>query len=112
MQFLVLSHTKPGATDAQVGEHIAAEIERAWSYYLTGIIRQIFARTAPAAPGAVLVIEAEQLTQAQELMDQMPLARAGLATFEVIPIGPFAPWNVLMSKIDTVVGDAKADASA
>jgi hypothetical protein len=96
MQFLVLGHGRADVPTAAMAPHLTAEAARSWRYYLDGYIRQAYFRMPPAVPGAVLVIEADGLDHARRLMDAMPLQQAGLVTFEVIPIGPFLPWDSLL----------------
>jgi hypothetical protein len=97
MQFLAQSHAQPHATVEAMTPHLTAEAAEAWRCYLDGTIRQAYFRTPPAAPGAVLIIEADSLDFAQRLVDAMPLRQAGLVTFEVTPIGPFLPWTALLA---------------
>lgn len=105
MQFLVLGNSRPGTPAAAMVPHLTAEAARSWRYYLDGYIRQAYFRMPPAVPGAVLVIEADDLDHARSLMDAMPLHQAGLVSFEVIPIGPFLPWDSLLP-----AGAAQAEA--
>jgi len=101
MKFLVQSHAQTHATVEAMTPHLVAEAAESWRCYLEGFIRQAYFRAPPAAPGAVLVVEADSLDHAQRLMDAMPLCRAGLVTFEVTPIGPFLPWAALLSTEST-----------
>src|SRR4051812_27248220 len=97
MKFLVLSHVQPDATEADMAPHLADEAATAWDLYVDGFIREAYFRTAPAAPGAALMVEADSVREAQQRVDTLPLRRAGLVRFEVIPLGPFLPWAALVS---------------
>lgn len=96
MKFLVLSHAESAATDTAVAPHLVAEATAAWHYYLDGFIREAYFRSPPAAPGAVLIVEADNAETAQQRLDTLPLRRAELVRFEVIPLGPFLPWTALL----------------
>jgi len=97
MQFLALSITGPDTDPTAMAPYLDAEAAQAWRYYLDGFIRQAYFATPPAAPRAVLVVEADSLDDAQSRLAALPLRRAGLVTFEVTPIGPFLPWAALLA---------------
>ncbi len=96
MKFLALSHPAPAATDSAIAAHLVAEATEAWRHYLDGFIREAYFRTPPATPGAALIVEADTADTAQQRLDAMPLRRAGLVRFEVIPLSPFLPWTALL----------------
>ena len=46
-------------------------------------------------PGAVLVFECDDVTEAERLVATLPMAEAGLLDFELIPLRPFMGFRAL-----------------
>lgn len=69
------------------------EVTATVQLYLAGKIDQWFVRKDK--PGVVFVINAAGAEDARALLDGLPLARAGIMKFELIPVGPLAPLAVL-----------------
>lgn len=68
------------------------EAAQVWSLYEQGIARNAWIRTD--ALGAVYVLETTPAEAALVLADQ-PIARHGLVSFEIVPVGPFIPLSLL-----------------
>lgn len=43
-------------------------------------------------------MECESLNEAQNLIDELPLIKESLIAFDLIPLGPFEPLEVLLNK--------------
>jgi muconolactone delta-isomerase len=41
---------------------------------------------SPGRPGAILILSADDISQAEDMMRHLPLAKAGLLTFELTPL--------------------------
>ena len=92
MQFLTVSRRRT--------EHFAeadfaarAEDERAQvrALYAEGFIRQIWQRGDIA--GACIVVEASSEAEVRERLDTLPLYRAGMIEFSIIPLNPYAGFS-------------------
>jgi hypothetical protein len=69
-----------------------AEAAHIWALYERGVARDVWARVD--ALGAVYVLEST-IAEAAVLMELQPLVRAGLAAFDLIPVGPFTAMSNL-----------------
>ncbi len=61
---------------------------------LTGKIDQWFAKTDGS--GAVFLMNMTDPAEAHALLEELPLGRAGMMTFEIIPLGPLWPLGLLL----------------
>lgn len=67
----------------------------AWGLYKSGFIRDIYFRQD--RPGVAIFLECDTVEEANNVMAEFPLAKAGLLTFECIPLGSFISWENLFS---------------
>src|SRR5271168_4503674 len=63
---------------------------------LAGKIDQWFAKTDGS--GAVFLMNVTDAAEARALLEQLPLGRAGMMTFEYIPMGPLWPLGLLLQE--------------
>jgi hypothetical protein len=61
---------------------------------LRGKIDQWFAKSDGS--GAVFLMNVTDAAEAHALLEQLPLGKAGMMTFELIPIGPLWPLGLLL----------------
>jgi hypothetical protein len=61
---------------------------------LAGKIDQWFAKSGGS--GAVFLMNVTDAAEAHALLEKLPLGRAGMMTFELIPIGPLWPLGLLL----------------
>lgn len=87
MKILALEHELPGATAEDFQQYARAEAARAWELHQQGIIRELYFRAD--RDEAVLVLECEDVTAAQRVVDSLPLVEQGLITFELIPLAAY-----------------------
>lgn len=95
MRFICISHQPDGADMTQLPQHLDAEVRAAWKNYASGTYREMLIRQD--APGVVLMVEAESPEAARNIVDTLPLSKAGLLAFDVIPLGPFTNWGMLFA---------------
>jgi muconolactone delta-isomerase len=70
------------------GEPLEAEAERVRRLYADGVVRRIWSRTDHS--GAVLLIEAESLDDANAALESLPLKQRGMLFVDaVIPLLPY-----------------------
>ena len=96
MKILALDKILPGATEEKIKPLLQQEARHAWESYLKEIVREIYFRKD--RPGAVLVLECASVGEARNYIDELPLVKAGLVDFELIPLGPFIPFGALFAQ--------------
>ncbi len=77
----------------QIGPHLPAELRHSWQLYKQGVFREIMFRQDH--PGVVVVMECAHVDEARGVLAELPLVKAGLIEFELIPVGPFVMWENL-----------------
>jgi muconolactone delta-isomerase len=87
MKFLAIEKEIPGVTEKQCDPYLRAEAMRAWELYQQGKIREMYFRADRAE--AILVLECENIQEAQSVISSLPLVKNGLIAFELIPLAPY-----------------------
>ena len=88
MKILALEKEVPGvATSAFTPALLKQEAARVWELQQAGVLREIYFRQDRS--DAVLILECADAAEAQRVLGTLPLVRAGLITFEVIPLKPY-----------------------
>jgi len=72
------------------------EVRDTVQLYLDGKIQQWFGRSD--GKGVVFILNCSSVADAKALTDTLPLSKAGIATFEYMPIGPLTPLRFLMGE--------------
>jgi muconolactone delta-isomerase len=76
-----------GVTPEQFAPSAAAEARRVWELYQSGIVREIYFRADRSE--AVLILECADTNEAQHVLESLPLVKAELIQFELIPLAPY-----------------------
>ncbi len=88
MKLIALEHEQPDARPLDyTPDLLAAEARRVYELQQAGVIREIHFRADRNE--AVLILECNSLDDARTALDTLPLAQAGLITFEIIPLKPY-----------------------
>ncbi len=88
MQFLAIARRRIEAfPETLIAEQLPAEAERVRELYAAGIMRTIYSRAD--VPGAVVLLEASDLAEAEAAMESLPLHRAGMLDVQIVPLRPF-----------------------
>ena len=95
MKVLCLDIPQPHATMEAYQPHMLNEVHQAWKLYKDGFIRDIYFRQD--RPGVAIIAEADSVEHAKQLLDTFPLSQANLIDWQVIPLGPFANWELLFA---------------
>jgi muconolactone delta-isomerase len=99
MRILAIERTVPGVADDRFTAEIsAAEARRAWELHQAGTIRELYFRADE--PAAVLVLECDDIAQAQSVLASLPLVQAGLIDFEVVPLRAYPGFARLFGTPD------------
>jgi len=88
---------KPGVTREQVMAIMPAEIRATVQLYLEGKIREWYARED--GRGAVFLLNARDLDEAESILESLPLANANMLDHEYIPVGPLMPLRLLLGSL-------------
>jgi hypothetical protein len=99
MKILAMEVETEGVTPEQFTPHLEAEARAVWELYQSGVIRELYFRAD--RPEAVLILECADVTEAQETLAGLPLARAGLIRFDVIPLIPYPGFARLFEKSES-----------
>src|ERR1039458_1275825 len=85
MKILALEKEVPGVNDGQFTDDILrAEARKAWELYQSGVLRELY--FTADKDEAVLVLKCESADEARRQLSELPLMRAGLIDFQVIPL--------------------------
>ncbi len=76
--------------------YLKAEAKCVWELYQSGTIRELYFRADRSE--AVLILECADVSEAQQMLASLPLAQAGLITFEVIPLVLYPGFERLFQK--------------
>jgi hypothetical protein len=87
MKILALEREVPGVSDEAFEPHLRDEAARAWELHQSGVLRELYFRDD--WPGAVLVLECEDVAAAEHVLATLPLVSKGLIQFELIPLRPY-----------------------
>ena len=87
MKILALENELPGLTTADFVPHLKDEARRIWELQQSGALREVYFTAERHT--AVLVLECSDAEAARHLLDTLPLVRAGLISFDVIPLVPY-----------------------
>lgn len=95
MKILAIDKLLPGTTMENIQPHLKDEMKVAWDHYKIGKMREMYFRQNDM--GVVLMLECDTLEEAQELIDELPLVKEKLVEFELTPLGPFEPLEILFT---------------
>lgn len=94
MRVLCLDTPLPGDNLEKYQPHLLDEVCHAWQLYKGGIVRDIYFRQD--RPGVAIIAECESVEAARQVLGEFPLSKAGLISWDVIPLGPFN-WEPLFA---------------
>jgi muconolactone delta-isomerase len=96
MKILAIEKEVSGVKDEQFTSAILRiEAERAWELHQAGIVRELYFRQDRQE--AVLVLECKDTTEAQAVLASLPLVKAGLIAFDLIPLAAYPGFSRLFS---------------
>ena len=87
MKILAIEHERPGAGTETFRPHTKAEALRAWQLYQDNVVRELYFRQDRNE--AILVLESSSVEEAQKALATLPLVKAGLIEFELVPLKPY-----------------------
>ena len=93
---LAIGHARSGVRWEHVAPYVGVEARRVWELHETDRVREFYLR-ADRRPGVVLVLESDDLAEAEQLVAALPMVKAGLLDFEVIPLRPHMGFRELFA---------------
>ena len=85
MQFFVLARRRTESfSDAQFTELLGPEAARVRELYGDGVIRAAYSRQD--VPGAILLVEAADLAEAEEIVSTLPLVEKGMLETTIVHV--------------------------
>ncbi len=96
MKILAIENPSPEARMDAFGSHLRSEALKVWELCQAGIIREAYFRQDCAE--AVLVLECQDVAEAQQVLESLPLVQEGLITFGLIPLRAYSGFSRLFAK--------------
>jgi hypothetical protein len=93
-KILAIGRIVPAAKDR--GPIMPSEVRETVKLYLAGKIDSWYVRKDQ--PGVVFLMNVATVKEAHELLEALPLGKAGIMEFDLIPIGPLSPLNYLLGE--------------
>ena len=84
MKILAIEKDSGYTADDLYEPHLKAEATRVWELYHAGTIRELYFRADREE--AILVLECADEREATQALNTLPLVKAGLIGFDVIPL--------------------------
>lgn len=94
MKILAIEKERPGLHPVNFEPHLEDEASNVWKLYLEGFIREIYFNEVN---NAVLVLEAESKEDAKKKLDEFPLVREGLISFQLCELNPYSGFSRLFA---------------
>jgi hypothetical protein len=92
-KMLAIGTINPGVDQAKVLEILPNEVRETVNLYLDGKIDQWY--SLQDRRGVVFILNVTDPTAAREMLEKLPLGKAHLMSFELIPLGPLNPLRRL-----------------
>jgi muconolactone delta-isomerase len=96
MKILAIEKEVPGVTDGDFAPHRKSEAARVWELHQAGVIRELYFRAD--WPGAVLMLECAGVEEAADVLSTLPLVKAGLIAFDIIPLKAYPGFSRLFAE--------------
>jgi hypothetical protein len=93
MKILAIERGVPSTTAEHFKPHLRTEAIKVWELYQAGEIRELYFDRDKHS--AVLILECSETEEARQMLDTLPLVKAGLITFEVIALTPYPGFSRL-----------------
>ncbi len=91
---LAIGRFTTGSTPDRWRPYLDAEVRQTVELYLAGRIEQWWVK--PDQSGVVFLFASRDVAEVQSLLDQLPMGRAHVMQFELIPLGPLSPLRRLL----------------
>jgi hypothetical protein len=92
---LAIGRLTEGSTREKITPVMQQEVRETVRLYLAGKLDQWFVRRDQN--GVVFLLNVSTVAEAHALLEDLPLGKAKLMTFDLIPLGPLSPLGLLLS---------------
>ena len=96
MQFLVIAQIDKNTSPDRAEPYIKPEAQKVWQYYAADVVRSI--HYLADMSGAVLMLEADSLEVAKEIVAQFPMAKDNILNFDILPLKPYTGLEALFAQ--------------
>ena len=93
MKVMAIGTLKP-LTPEQRAMYLPKEVPATLQIYLDGKMEQFWLRDKEA--GVIFLMTVDSVEEADTILKGLPLGRANLLTFDLMPIGPLSPLGMLI----------------
>jgi hypothetical protein len=93
MKVFAIAKISQPLTPEQRQQHMPVEVPATLKHYLEGKIEQFWFRDKA---GPIFLMNVESVEEAKSTLDTLPLVVAGIATYELMPVGPLLPLGMLL----------------
>jgi hypothetical protein len=97
VRVLAIGHTQPGIRWEHIAPYVGVEARSVWELYESDRVREFYLQ-ANHRPGVVLVFESDDVSEAERVVAALPMVKAGLLDFEVIPLRPYIGFRELLEE--------------
>lgn len=87
MRIIAVAHRSEKHKPEDFAPHLEAESAHAMKLFADETVREIYSRND--GKGAILVLEAENEEEAKKIVDELPMAKLGLLSFDIYGIKPY-----------------------
>ncbi len=95
MKILAIEKELPNISGTDFKPHLKAEAFRVWELYQSGIIRELY--FDKDKHNAVIILECQDIKEAEENLKTLPLVKEGLICFEIIALEPYSGFSRLFT---------------
>ena len=95
-KILAIGHIVTTADAKNRQSIMPSEVRETVKLYLAGKIDSWYVRKDQ--PGVVFLMNVSTVQEAHELLEALPLGKAGMMEFDLIPIGPLSPLQYLLAE--------------
>jgi uncharacterized protein YciI len=96
-RFVVITRPALGTTADKVLPYAKDQALAIWQNYETGIVAQMFDRPGVNG-GSVIMMRADDMADAQQIVNNLPLVKNNLIKYDIYPVGHFFPFGDLFAK--------------
>jgi hypothetical protein len=93
MKILAIEKEFEGKTVEDFLPYLEAEARRVWELYKKGVIREVYFRADRKS--AIIILECNNIEEAEETLATLPLVSENLIYFELIPLIPYPGYERL-----------------
>ena len=96
MKVLAIGYPRSGVRWEHIAPYVGEQARSVWERYESDQVREFYLR-ADHQPGVVLVLECDNVTEAEQLVAALPTVKANMLGFEVIPLRPYIGFGELFA---------------